>query len=80
MTEVSLTTYGGLPRMPSAFAGGSILDLPVDPSVLLRGFYVTYDRQSYKPAPKTQPFVTGQQQTGHDVGKKVANNLKKQKN
>ena len=49
-------------KFPSAFAGGSILALPADPAVLARGFYVTYDPRSFKPA-KRSPEGFGQEQT-----------------
>lgn len=53
---MQVAQYGGH-RMPSAFNGGSILDLPVDPRVLARGTYVTYDPRTYRPAPKGKNFV-----------------------
>ena len=63
----TLTSYHGLYRLPSAWVGGSVLDSPVDPALLARGFYVTYDPRSFKAAPRgVQDF--GQHQTASAQG------------
>ena len=70
---MQVAQYGGH-RMSNAFFGTSVLDLPVDASFISRGFYITYDTKTYRPAPNNQNFVdpkgdpkpnsaTGQQDT-----------------
>lgn len=57
-------------RMPSAFAGGSILDLPPDAKVLARGFYVTYDKRTFRPTPRN-PQNFGQDQASQAKNKET---------